>query len=73
VHESVVVSPARNPVQPGLKQAKLHVTEFLSQSFQKENGKDFFFQNLPNEKFLCDLHKEVDPELLSNLPPEADS
>ena len=67
-----MVSPARNARQPGLKQSKLRVAEFLSQFFQQENRKDFFFENSSGKKLIRDSHKEVDPELLSNLPPKAD-
>ena len=72
VHKSIVIGPARDPIQPGFEQSKLGVAELICQLFQQENCEDFFFENTSSEELVCDPDEEIQSELFSNPLTEAD-
>ena len=59
VHKSIVIGPARDPIQPGFEQSKLGVAELICQLFQQENCEDFFFENTGEQWIVWDRLKPV--------------
>ena len=67
MHESIVVRPTADTVEPSVKHAKLAIAPVAVQVFQKENGRNFLLQYGAGKQLIRYPHEEVDIMLLQNF------
>src|SRR5581483_4153611 len=71
MHQSVMVRPAGDAIQPGFEQRKLGIVKIESQILQLQHCADFFLEYAAAEKAICDFNKEWKSLVLQHRAPAA--
>lgn len=73
MHQSVVIGPTADAVEPGLEPLKLRVAELAVEFLQQKHGGHFLYQYRAGKKMIGDLDQEVEPLFLPYFPSKTDS
>ena len=73
MHESVVIGPTADAVEPGLEQLEFAVAKLTIESLQQEHGGNFFFEDGAGEKIVGCLDQKVETVFFPHFAPETNA
>jgi len=69
MHETIVIGPAADAVEPGFEQTKFAIPKLGVEVFQQKHGRNFFLQHGSTKQLIGYREQEIEILLTQNFPP----
>src|SRR5579885_941934 len=69
MHQSIMIGPAANAIEPRLEEPKFALAEIAGEVLKKEDREDFLFQYAARKQLIRCSHEGIDARLVPDLAP----